>query len=314
MTLSNVRCLLRRSFDAKTLFATSPPVFAHPHKRLAFELACTGTPPRGTIEVTRWAALALPATATLATTDIVAVPGFYDYAEIGATSWHLNFTDPRLFVAYGSRLLAQDELQAVEHPALGALREALGDEAITEEAGAATPVLVAGVERRCVLDTAPCPARPYGLYGNQFARAPSTDVRAALRVLIPPPHTNLIAIAAPSGSGPYWRKQLEAILAIALTGFAAAKQESRGTVEICTGFWGCGAFGGNRRAMTLLQLLAARLAGIDRLRFFTGDTAEAFEAGADDLASIDVAPDEPLADVLDRIDDLDYEWGTSDGT
>jgi hypothetical protein len=39
--------------------------------------------------------------------------------------WHVNFADPQLFVAYGSQLLAQDELQAAEHPLLGSIREAL---------------------------------------------------------------------------------------------------------------------------------------------------------------------------------------------
>jgi len=41
-----------------------------------------------------------------------------------------------------------------------------------------------------------------------------------------------------------------------------------------------------------------------------------FARGAADLASVlgAGAPGEPLADVIERIDDLDDEWGTSDGT
>ncbi len=53
----------------------------------------------------------------------------YDYARAagveGAVEWHVNFADPRLFTAYGLGLFAQDEMQVAEHPALGALREAL---------------------------------------------------------------------------------------------------------------------------------------------------------------------------------------------
>ena len=135
-----------------------------------------------------------------------------------------------------------------------------------------------------------------------------------------PTRTNLIAIAAPGGgTGPYWPAVLERILVTAYTGFAAALAESRrlwpGTpVEIRTGFWGCGAFGGNRRAMTLLQLLAARLAGIDRVRFYAFDDkgrTDARAGEADLTAAIDGAT--TVAEILARVDDLDYEWGVSDG-
>ncbi len=35
------------------------------------------------------------------------------------TRWHVNFADRHLFVAYGSPLMAQDEIQCMEHPVLG---------------------------------------------------------------------------------------------------------------------------------------------------------------------------------------------------
>jgi hypothetical protein len=98
--------------------------------------------------------------------------------------------------------------------------------------------------------------------------------------------------------------------------------ESRGAwpgvpVEVRTGFWGCGAFGGNRHAMTLLQLLAARLSGIDRLVFYTADDAggDAFRTGAADLERVIAAGTrgEPLAALLERAADLDYQWGTHGG-
>src|SRR6185437_15975686 len=244
----SVACRYRRSWDPAALLAAHPPVFGHPHKQLAFELASAGAPPAGSIEVTRWRAATPPLDAPLAPTVIEAVAGFYDYAGDPAGVWHVNFADPRLFAAYGSALLAQDELQCVEHPLLGSIREAMvaDGEAATIDREGATPVLVAGVERRCALE---------GLYGHAFARASSYAVRAAIRVL-PPKASSLIAIAAPSGGhGPYFHDDLADIVATAYTGFAAAVAESRGApVEIRTGFWGCGAFGGNRRAMTALQL------------------------------------------------------------
>ncbi len=326
--MNDMKCLARREYDAAQLSVTYPPILRHPHKQLVHALASAGPQPTGRIVVTRWQAAPLPVKRTLAATEVVQVSGAFDYAGHDAGVWHVNFADPRLFAAYGSGLLAQDELQVAEHPALGSVREALiadGVQALTVDADGPTPVLVAGVERRCTLATTPSVAagRPGGLYGNRFASAPAGVVRAAVHVHEPPTRTNLIAIAAPRGGrGEYVRADLELALLTAFTGFAAAIAESTwlwpGTaVEIRTGFWGCGAFGGNRQVMTLLQILAARLAGVVRLRFYAFDGAGAaeFAAGAASLERVlDMgAPGEPIADVLGRIADLRYAWGTSDG-
>jgi Poly (ADP-ribose) glycohydrolase (PARG) len=319
-----MQCLLRRDYDAATLIREHPLRLRHPHKRLVYEL-CNGAATAGPLTVTRWAAAALPATATLATLEAIAMAGHYDYAGDDRGVWHVNFADPQLFVAYGSALLAQDELQAAEHPVLGALREALiaeGEPAVTEVPGAATPVLVIGAERRCTIETAPDldAGRPYGLYGNRFAAAPPDVVRRAVRVHQPPTRTNLIAMAATVGSGEYTRPQLERILVTAYTGFAAAVAETQrvwpgAPTEVRTGFWGCGAFGGNRQVMTILQLLAARLASVARLRFYVFDHAGRanFDAGAATLERVLGEPGEPLGDLIERIADLDYAWGVSDG-
>lgn len=56
------------------------------------------------------------------------MPGVFTYAsqpDGTHVDWHMNFADTDLFVAYGSPLLAQDELQVLEHPILGSLRVAL---------------------------------------------------------------------------------------------------------------------------------------------------------------------------------------------
>jgi hypothetical protein len=319
---SPLECLYRRVYDPGALLAAHPPRLRHPHKQLAFELACPpGAVHAGPITVTRWRAAPLPETAALAPTTITAVAGFFDYADEPGTAWHLNFADPELFVAYGSHLLAQDELQCVEHPLLGSIREALLAEKLparTEENLEPTPVLVAGVERRCTLDTAPDfdAGRLYGLYGNRFGAAHADLVRGALHLHAAPRRSNLIAIAAPAnGRGPYFPAQIARILTTAYTGFAAAIAESHGApVTIHTGFWGCGAFGGNRTLMSLLQLLAARLAGVDRLVFHAAEGLGDFEDGAAELDDVLGEPGEPLAALLERIDDLDYEWGVSNGT
>jgi hypothetical protein len=138
-----------------------------------------------------------------------------------------------------------------------------------------------------------------------------------------PTRSNLIAMAAPQGGlGPYRPEELERVLITAYTGFAAAVSESHrmwpgAPVEVRTGFWGCGAFGGNRRAMTLLQVLAAQLTAVARLRFYVfDDNGHAhFRAGTTDLEHILAAgrAGEPIAKVIERTADLDYEWGVSDG-
>jgi Poly (ADP-ribose) glycohydrolase (PARG) len=46
------------------------------------------------------------------------------------------------------------------------------------------------------------------------------------------------------------------------------------SVAVHTGYWGCGAFGGNRVLMALLQVLAAGSAGLDQLVFHVGDPAD----------------------------------------
>jgi hypothetical protein len=277
--------LLRRSFAASDL---PPAVIGHSHKRLAHELAMSGPAPVGTIEVTRWRAGAVPA--QMVETEFVIEPGYYAYGD-DANVWHVNFADPSLFAYYGTALLAQDELQCLEHPALGPLHEALGRDAKTEDDGP-TPVLVKHVERRCALT---------GLYGNAFAAATADEVRAALSLVRPPTHTNIIAIAAPVGSGAYRRHELDQIVETAYCGFAAAVHE--GADEIRTGFWGCGAFGGNRIVMTSLQLYAARLAGVNRVRFYAFDAAGRADATAGAaLAGVDA--------ILER----ELEWGVGNGT
>jgi hypothetical protein len=323
-----LECLLRRRYDPTELLAAHPPRIDHPHKQLVFELACPAHATHaGAIELTRWAAAPLPPSVALASTDVVAVSGHYDY-ETRDALWHVNFADPHLFVSYGSSLLAQDELQAAEHPLLGSLREALiaeGQPALTVDGATPTPVLVAGVERRCEIATAPAPdaGRPLGLYGNRFAAASRDIVRTAVRVLDPPTRSNLIAMAAPyGGCGPYRPEELERVIVTAHTGFAAAVSESQrrwpgAPVEVRTGFWGCGAFGGNRRAMTLLQVLAARLAAVDRLRFYVFDESghANFRAGMADLEHVLAGgrAGEPIPEVIERIADLGYEWGVGDG-
>ena len=321
--------LERRTYEARSLFAAHPPRLRDPNKRVVLEIACPpGSSHGGRIVASRWAAMPLPETFAVASAigRVVRHDAFYDYrpvlAAAGAVEWHVNFADPHLFFAYGSSLFAQDEIQVAEHPILGSLREALQAycaTALTVEQGRATPVLVAGAERRCHVATDPNPAqgRPRGLDGNEFGRAPAEAVRRATTRIEPPTTTNIIAMAAPSGGyGRYSGEQIAHVLTTAWTAFRSAVHESgSGPVAVHTGFWGCGAFGGNRILMAMLQVIAAGAAGVDRLVFHaSGDPgAAALDSSLRTIRENFAGAPMSDVDLVRRIAAMSFEWGVSDG-
>lgn len=300
-----------------------PPQLANPNKQLVYDLACPpGSRFRGTITFSRWTAAvkALPDTPVSGSAvQIEMRPGFFEYPPSTpgdpARHWHVNFADRHLFYAYGTSLFAQDELQVAEHPALGAVREALvaevgdGCAPLTEDETGPTPVLVRGVERRCAINTD-------GLYGYRFGVAGADHIRAATQRLDPPTVSNILAIAAPSsGRGAYTEAQVARILLTAWAGFAAARLEAAGPVTVHTGFWGCGVFGGNRILMTTLQLVAAQLAGAEQLVFYIGSRPgdrHAFEAGSA-LARSLLGNDPTTSDLIAAVVEQRLMWGQGDG-
>ena len=317
--------IARLSFEAAALFKEHPPRLYNRNKEVVYAKACPpGCTHSGTLEFTRWREMKLPEKIPVAAPKIEPRIDIYRYEKNvpGYTEWYVNFADEHLFAYYGGALLAQDELQVAEHPGLGALREALLKKDLefgTYQDGRPTPVLVKGVQRRCALslDADSSQGRPRGLYGNNFGAAPVVAIERAIRVIDPPTVSNIIAIAAPSGgNGDYKWEEIELILATAYTGFRAAKLESHGPLIIHTGFWGCGAFGGNRELMAAIQLFAARLAGVDSVIFhtFNGDGMEQCERARvlmDDILKKN--PSWTVRDVVLELSNLDFKWGTSDG-
>lgn len=332
--MPNSELLCRLTFDAATLLRDHPPRFQHPHKEMLFGIAYPpGNAPAGTLEVTRWRGEVVEPIGLAPTLAGEVIPNYYDYRprsdSAASVTWHVNFADPRLFVAYGSRLFAQDEMQVAEHPLLGSVREALvarGLPALTIDDTGPTPVLVSNVERRIEVATNADVAagRPCGLYGNRFAGAPAETIRRATKVIDPPTITHLIAMAAPGyGSGEYTARDIAEVFTTASTAFAAARRESSriagadATTTIHSGFWGCGAFGGNRHLMIALQALAARAAKIDRLVMHTGDVHGEKDArkGLEvaDMLALRCGPECTLSKLVDRCVLLGYRWGVSDG-
>ncbi|KAJ3158749.1 hypothetical protein HK101_001231 [Irineochytrium annulatum] len=103
------------------------------------------------------------------------------------------------------------------------------------------------------------------------------------------PKNNLVCMSAPdqlfnplrARVGPYTIYQIRFIYRTAYTAFSGIvrKMEERCIIDngvehaknlfiaLHTGFWGCGSFGGNKKLMAYLQIVAAAAAGIDRLEF-----------------------------------------------
>jgi hypothetical protein len=320
----------RASLDAATLLARHPPRPRHANKRAVLEIAAPpGAVNRGTVTVSRWPQREAPRdlawwsspTAVELREDVFT----YDPPPPGRVEWHLNFAHTLLFVAYAGPLFAQDEMQVAEHPALASVREWLtaaslpGLRPVTRENSAATPVLIRGVERRCAIATDPDldADRPAGLYGNAFARARVTAVQRATRALSPPTVTHVLAMEAPPGGvGRYTAAQIEEVFATAYTGFRAARAESGAGCEVVvhTGHWGTGAYGGDRVLMALLQLLAARAAGLHRVVFHTFDAAGAAPV-REALRRLDALAERrcELVDALARIEADGFRWGEPDG-
>ncbi|AKT38636.1 hypothetical protein [Chondromyces crocatus] len=328
--------LVRVSFDAHELVTSHPPRLANPNKQVIHDIACPpGTKHGGTLVVSRWWALPVPAQLPSHTPEFVLDRSFFTYEPETASgtapqmAWYVNFADVNLFFGYGGPLFAQDELQTAEHPALGSLREALkvsADpfvKARTRENKVPTPVLIRGVERRCAIDTLHPAALPDGLYGNRFARATADVIRKATRPLDPPTVSNLIAMEAiPGASGRYTAEQIADVVQTAFTGFTAARLESQlatghaePQVTIHTGHWGTGAFGGNKVLMACLQMLAARLAGLSRLVFHTVDAqGEAACREALGLLEERLLPAHASThELLGALESMGFGWGLSDG-
>lgn len=326
--------MFRKAFDLADLAANHPPRWTNPNKLLIARLvAQTGRKPKGDITVSRWQAMELPThlDSRNPQMELAVREDWFDYQQSAAPAvdWYLNFADPNLFAGYAGGLFAQDEMQVVEHPDLASVREAMLSLKLaprTIEACQPTPVLLKGVPRRCRVATEPNAAqgRPRGLYGVQFGRADAKAVEQAVTVMDPPTLSNIIAMASlAGGAGAYRKDEIDAILRTAFTGFAAARIESQppdgpgAKVVIHTGFWGCGAFGGNRVMIVALQIIAARLAGIDRLVFHVGDRAGSDSVQrARTLLDAELAPSGKrveLSRLIDQLHAKGFRWGVSDG-
>lgn len=327
---SIIEPMQRVSMDSGQLMDDHPPRFNDVNKSLVYDIAHpAGSRLTGRLGYSRWDVMELPSSFNL--TDVIKKTegraDINDYRPVpgieNASEWHVNFADPELFFGYSTGLFAQDEMQVAEHPILGSLREYLKAEGYptsTMRYRNPTPILISGVARSCQINTDANHQleRPYGLYGNNFAIASEETVRLATRRIDPPSMSNIIAIAAPGyGMDEYTAAQISNIISTAYTGFRAAVLESGNTsVVVHTGYWGCGAFGGNRELMAILQMLAAEMAEVTRLEFHTVNQTglETLHAAQNKIASTELGRVTTGEELITKIADMRFQWGVGNGT
>ena len=141
-------------------------------------------------------------------------------------------------------------------------------------------------------------------------------------IIDPATVSNILAIEAPPGGrGRYTREQIESVFLTVCTGFSAAvfetKEKFSPEVEtaVHTGYWGCGAYGGNPVLMSLLQMLAACGAGISAFVFHSGRDSTAFgEALAMLEGMLPAGQELSLDELLSEIEGMWFKWGVSNGT
>lgn len=318
----------RRSWNAEELATQYRPRFKHPNKELLFKLGQSQGETSGPIGYSRWGRRGLPRRrpASDHALEIIAKPGHYEYSaqDSGDESvWHVNFANDDVFAYWSTALFAQDEIQVAEHPILINLRRAADEEGFSMycvEDGSPTPLLFTHVARKLSITTHPTREWPKGLYGRQFEYASSQHVEAATRVLIPPTRTNLLAIEAPAyGEGRYTTHEVRFILETAYSGFVALKEEGQylgypASTTLNTGYWGCGAYGGNKTLMLVTQMLAADWAGLSRIVFHLGHShaPTAFTEAVGLYQDLSKHQASPVA-AIKRLVGMHFEWGESDG-
>jgi hypothetical protein len=317
------------SIDGETLFKEFPPIWHDDNKLIVFEISkSSGYSFKGKISYKRWSQFVLPENLNIKL-KFSAHAEVFKYAEQTdpkIVDWHLNFSDPDLFVAYGSELLAQDEIQVAEHPILGSIREKLVSSKryaeTVDDDGNPTPITLSGAQRRCVIDTKPNPkiGCPDGIYGNAFEIATEEQVRLSTRTISPPTISNILAISAPSGGyGDYTVGDMLEILITAYSGFSCARKESENLVPgntktiIHTGFWGCGAFGGNRILMTILQCIAANLAEVNLEFWAVNNPGVMVAEKAYTIYQSLLNAEDNVYSILEKLEAEKFQWGESDG-
>lgn len=316
MTTTDPSKLGEYTWEIRDLARNYPPIWQHKNKQIVAAIVGDDAQTAGTITVSRWKGEDLPQTVVDSTT-VVPNKGFFSYsppdANDDSTHWHMNFADPLVFGHGEGPLLAQDELQIVEHPILCSLGKAMESgthgvenlKRLTREDGQATPVLVQGAPRRCRLLT-----DRYAIYGDHFAQATEEILDKAVERIDPPQLSNILALSAlPPNYAMYTMKQIAEMLGTAYAGFRAIVLQSGGDVTLHTGHWGCGAYGGNKGLIAAIQILAAGMAGVSKMHYWYGFTHQDLTALQHGIQVASLLSETPTLRVVELLDSAGYSWG-----
>lgn len=263
-------------------------------------------------------------------TEITSVPYFFDYRQStkDKTMWYINFADPHLFVAYSGRLFAQDEIQTLEHPLLPSVLEYLATNHLpglatrTVEGGQPTPYLFMNVPNLININTLPVlsDGSTASIYGNRFSFYENSNpeiLDQAITIRTNIKKSNIIAMSAPTpGYGSYKKETIIYMLETVLASFISAKRHSGTTmVEIHTGRWGAGAFGGNEELALAVQIIGAIIAKVDNLVFHSVTEASLTKAMKTISSIIESLENKPTSfdSIVSYLHSLGYKWGVSDG-
>ena len=100
-----------------------------------------------------------------------------------------------------------------------------------------------------------------------------------------------------------------------MAGFGGAVENSRRNGKrtvIHSGRWGAGAFGGNEELLLAVQIIAARIAGVDHLVLHTVNE-ECLENAMKLVAQIEETEIQKAINIVQHIHSKKYMWGLSDG-
>ena len=286
MTLQKV---IDETLDATALQRQHPPALGASKKLNLFAMA---PPASGSLHVVKWRG-AMGNRLDVKPVQVTVSESAYQYRS---GDWYVNFADPHLFGFYESDLFAQDEVMVAEHPILMSVRELLGRQAVCS---ATTTFTIEGAQRQLAVE---------GLYGNAFRQ--STWAQIARKVHSARTRSSIVTMVAPRGQGSYTADQIDTILTTARTAYHAVKRHAEAPVSLHTGHWGCGAFGGNKELMAILQLVAARDAGIDHLYYHgMGDTGAIRRA-----LTVVEGLGRTQNRVVDEVLGMQFAWGRPNGT
>ncbi len=234
-------------------------------------------------------------------------PFLYDDQTAATSHWTANFADSNLFGFCEGPLLAQDELQVLEHPALAHIKHALPSN--LRHLRPYEAVFFQNVPRLGRLDTSTPLANGQTLYGNRFATASQAEIHSRLTRFANPTHSNIFAIAAPHISPslngqPYQRKDLEKLFFTAYNAFLGIREISDPgkRIVVHSGNWGAGAFGNDPKTVHLIQIAAAKFAGVHELRMHPMSSAGQFQSANQLLGSLETTfPQMTIGQFLDHL-------------